>query len=364
MSTARQRYLDYVRGVPGARPVVSPFLPHSDVVQATLVHLGLPVTEDLVDDEVCLARATDYEPMFMTDCPGLIFPWREDPERSSASWTVMSMATPDGPWIRRVSRRLGVWGDDDGFPVKSAADYGRLAGVAERVSDREAEIRSYFQQWRERVGEDGVIVIGHPHVTWVGYQVSQRNLIYHEIGYREVFHRAMAAIHHAARFVFEIAMDEGIDFMSESCSGLEMTSPAGFDRLDVPYLRDLADYTHERGGLFWYHNCGLTRDLILSGRFHSFEADVIETIAPPPEGDNDLVAARRALDERICTKGNLSLVLLRDGTPRQVATATRKMVEAVGGSRHIHSTADAVLTGTPPENFLAFVRAAREAGSA
>lgn len=359
----RQRFLDYVRRVPGARPVVSPFLPHADVVQATLAHLGLPVTGDLIDDEVRLARALDYEPMFMTACHDLIFPWIEDPDASDTDWIVMTMETPDGPWTRRVSRRLGVWGDDAGFPVKTEDDYARLVAVADAVDEREDEIRTYFRRWRERVGEDGVIVIGHPHVTWMGYQVSQRNLIFHELDYREAFHRGMDAIYRAACLVFEIAMAESIDFMSESCSGLEMTSPTDFDRLDMPYLEALSGFTHARGGLFWYHNCGLTRRLIASGRFNRFVPDVVETIAPPPEGDNNLQASRRALDPAICTKGNLSLLLLRDGTAGEVAEATRRMVEAVRGYAHIHSTADAVLTGTPPENFIAFLRTAREAST-
>ena len=209
-----------------------------------------------------------------------------------------------------------------------------------------------------------MIVIGHPHVTWMAYQVSQQNLIFHEHDYREAFRKGMEAIYRAACFVFEIAMEEGIDFMSESCSGLEMTSPADFDRLDLPYLEALSDLTHARGGLFWYHNCGLTRRLIATGRFDRFAPDVVETIAPPPEGDNDLAESRRALEPRICSKGNLSLLLLRDGTAEEVAEATRRMVEAVRGSAHIASTADAVLTGTPPENFIAFVRTAREASSA
>ena len=114
-------------------------------------------------------------------------------------------------------------------------------------------------------------------------------------------------------------------------------------------------------GLFWYHNCGLTRELIRTGRFGAFHPDVLETVAPPPEGDNDLAESRRALDPRICTKGNLSLGLLRDGTPEDVGRATRTLVEAVRGWRHVISTADAVLPGTPPENFMAFVRTAREA---
>ena len=358
----RQRFLDYVLRVPGARPVVSPFLPHPPVIEETLRHLGLPLSKHSFENEIRLAHALDYEPMFMTDCPGLIFPWREAPGLSNANTVVSTLEAPGGSWTRRVSRRLGEWGDDAGFPVKTPADYETLIEVCAHTADREAEIRRYFRQFRERIGDEGVIVIGHPHITWIGYQVSQRNLIFHELDYRDLFRRAMDAILHAATVVFEIALQEGIDFMSESSSGLEMTSPREFDRLDLPYLQALSDWTHARGGLFWYHNCGLTRALILSGRFNRFHPDVIETLAPAPEGDNDLAESRAGLDPGICTKGNLSLLLLRDGTAEQVAAATRAMVKAVAGHRHIHSTADAVLTGTPPENFIAFLRTARAAG--
>jgi hypothetical protein len=63
-------------------------------------------------------------------------------------------------------------------------------------------------------------------------------------------------------------------------------------------------------------------------------------VAPPPEGDNDLRESRAGLDADICTKGNLSLLLLRDGTVEQVAGASREMARAVRGCAHIHSTAD------------------------
>ncbi len=361
MGSARQRFLDYVRRVPGARAVVSPFLPHAPVIEETLRQLGLPLSRHAFDNEIRLAHALDYEPMFMTECPGLIFPWREAPQLSDADAVVSTLETPRGSWTRRVSRRLGEWGDDAGFPVKTPADYETLIEVCAHTADREAEIRSYFRSFRERIGDEGVIVIGHPHVTWIGYQVSQRNLIFHEFDYRDLFRRAMDAILQAAFVVFEIALEEGIDFMSESSSGLEMTSPHDFDRLDLSYLEALSDWTHARGGLFWYHNCGLTRELIRSGRFNRFHPDVLETVAPPPEGDNDLAESRACLDAGICTKGNLSLLLLRDGSADDVVAATRAMVTAVRGWPHIHSTADAVLTGTPPENFIAFVRTARDA---
>jgi uroporphyrinogen-III decarboxylase len=154
--------------------------------------------------------------------------------------------------------------------------------------------------------------------------------------------------------------------MSDSSYGLEMTSPRLFEEMDLDYIQRFSSWTHERNGLFWYHNCGLTRKLIAEGYFNRLGADVIETIAPPPEGDNDLAESRSHISPTICTKGNLSLGLLRDGTPDEVAGSARRIVEAVQGTRHIYSTADGVLLGTPPENYVAFIRTIREvtAGSA
>jgi uroporphyrinogen-III decarboxylase len=100
--------------------------------------------------------------------------------------------------------------------------------------------------------------------------------------------------------------------------------------------------------------------MIREGIFNDIQADVIETLSPPPSGDNDLAESRRWLDRRVCTKGNLDLGLLRDGTPEQVTEATRRMTQAVRGYAHIFSTADAVLPNTPAKNFIAFVQTARE----
>jgi hypothetical protein len=343
--------------------VISPFLPNPDVVTATLSYLSLPAAgDDFIRNEIEVARALDYEPMFMTECSGLIFPWRDDPGRSGPECIVSTIDTRRGTWVRTQSRSLGLWGDASGFPVKTEADHAMLVQVCEEIGDHEPRIRKYFRDFRARVGEDGVIVIGHPHVSWLGYQASQQNLIFHRQDYPAAFGRSMAALLEASLFVFAIALEEGIDFMSESCSGLEMTSPGDFDGIDLPVLVKLSEWTHARGELFWYHNCGQTRELIRSGRFDRFAPDVLETIAPPPEGDNDLAVSRRALNPRVCTKGNLSLGTLRDGTVADVERETRVLVDAVRGFCHIPSTADAVLPGTPPENLIAFVRtAAREA---
>jgi hypothetical protein len=327
MTSPRQRFLDYIRRVPGAAPIVSPFLPKPELLEKTLLWLGLPTTQDPVENEIRLARALKYEPMFMTDLAALIFPGnREIPEP----------------------------------PVQTETDLRRLAEVCARVGDREREIRRYYHDWRQRVGDEGVIVIGHPQVTWLSSMVAQQDMVFFEADYPQAYHACTRAILQAALQVFEIAMQEGIDFMSEGGYGLEMVSPGWYERYDLQYIPQLTAWTHTRGGLFWYHNCGRTRELIQRGYFNRLGADLIETLSPPPEGNNDLGAARRLLDPSICTKGNLSLILLRDGCVEDVERATREMVRAVQGYAHIHSTADAVFAETPAENFAAFIRTARE----
>lgn len=373
LPTPRQRFLDYVRQVPGARPVVSPFLPDPGVVEATLRHLGLPCAraEEVhqyarpripfrrIENEVRLARALDYEPMFMTDCAGLIFAWQTDEHRSDQHYHVSVIPTARGELVRRVHRTAGLHGDESGFPIRTKEDHERLVLVCESVGEREADIRAYYRAWRQTVGEDGVVVIGHPAASWLGHQMSPGLMWVHWQEYPEAYRRSMAAIREAALFVFGIALAEGIDFMSDCAYGLEMTSPGLFREMDLPFSQAYSAWAHAHGGLFWFHSCGLTRRLIMAGIYNELGADVIETIAPPPEGDNDLAESRHYLDRQICTKGNLSLRLLRDGSQAEVEDATRSLIGAVHGYRHIISTADAVLPETPPENLIAFVRTAR-----
>ncbi len=362
-SSARERFLSYVRTHGASRRVVSPFLPHPEVIRESLSLLRLPVTDDPVRNEITAARALDYEPMFMTECSSLIFNWRIDESRSTRGVALRVIDTPRGEWVRRSPREEVPWNDDAGCPVQTVEDHSRLVSVCDQVTDRGAEIRDYFRTWRTKVGEEGVIVIGHPHPSWLGYQINPSNIFYHWNDWREEFERSMEAIYRASLFVMSIAQEEGIDFMSDSSYGLEMTSPALFAEMDLPYIQKFSEWTHRRGGLFWYHNCGFTRSLILNGTFDTLGADVIETIAPPPEGDNDLAESRRHVDAKICTKGNFSLRVLRDGTPAQIAEDVQSMARAVSGYPHILSTADGVLQGTPPENFIAFVKAARAAAT-
>ncbi len=73
---------------------------------------------------------------------------------------------------------------------------------------------------------------------------------------------------------------------------------------------------------------------------------------------HDLAAARRNYADLVF-QGNVDEKLLREGTPDQVAEATRRCVIAGGGQRHIVNLSHGVDRNTPVENFEAFVRAAK-----
>jgi hypothetical protein len=359
-TTPRNRFLSYVRDPFSHRPIVSPFLPDKDTIHASLLKLDLPTSDDPVQNEINLSHILDYEPMFMPDLTGLIFPWQKDVSRSDSDFETHIIETPIGTWTRQFRTGDALWDEQSGCPVQTINDHDFFVAACQMTETREKVIRAYYRNWRQRVGEEGVLVLGHPHPSWLGYQISPQHIFYHWQDYRSAFIKSMEALYEACLYVMTIAMEEGVDFMSDSSYGLEMTSPQLFCEMDLPYIQRFSQWTHERDGLFWYHNCGHTRTLIQKGEFNRLGADVIETIAPPPEGDNDLSESRRHLDKAICSKGNMNLQILRHGDKESISRNIRGILDAVKGYPHIFSTADAVLPGTSAENYIQFVNELRE----
>lgn len=74
---------------------------------------------------------------------------------------------------------------------------------------------------------------------------------------------------------------------------------------------------------------------------------------------HDLRAAQAAYPHLVF-QGNVDMTVLRTGTPDQVAAATRAVVAAGGGRRHIVNLNHGVGKETPVANFEAYVRGARE----
>ncbi len=69
---------------------------------------------------------------------------------------------------------------------------------------------------------------------------------------------------------------------------------------------------------------------------------------------------KRALDPKVCLMGNFDPILLRDGSPDEVAEAAEKMVrENLPGGRYIFNTGEGVMCNSPPANVAAMLNAAK-----
>ena len=72
------------------------------------------------------------------------------------------------------------------------------------------------------------------------------------------------------------------------------------------------------------------------------------------------LAAAKAKYPHMVFQGNVSEDILRTGTTEQVTAATRAVVQAGGGHRHIVNLNHGVGKETPVANFEAYIRAAKE----
>lgn len=140
-------------------------------------------------------------------------------------------------------------------------------------------------------------------------------------------------------------------------------SPDYFMSFVYPYERRLIEAIHDGGAFSVYHNCGCARAFYSC--YRELGMTVWETVAEPPQGDNDLAEAKRGLGDRVCLLGNLDqLHFLKTASPRDVEAKTRELVR-IGkpGGRYLFAASDFLEQNTPLENVKAMLRAATDEGA-
>ena len=85
--------------------------------------------------------------------------------------------------------------------------------------------------------------------------------------------------------------------------------------------------------------------------------DLFETLSPPPVGNiSDLAHAREILDPQICTRGNIGLDLLLNGTVEEIEAATIKIIEATEHHKHMVAASDYLFYDIGLDNVKTVVR--------
>ena len=150
-------------------------------------------------------------------------------------------------------------------------------------------------------------------------------------------------------------LEAGADllWLGDCCAGSAFLSPDHFSEFAFEAAAETAQALKAAGGLIIYH----TAETSL--------AHLSKQVQLPVHAVNcgeglSIAEAKKALQPELCLMGNFDPLLLRDGSPEQVAEATEKMiVENLPGGRYIFNTGEGVMQNSPSANVAAMLDAAK-----
>lgn len=128
-----------------------------------------------------------------------------------------------------------------------------------------------------------------------------------------------------------------------------LISPEHLRRYTLPWHRRFAEMAHAKGLPYFLHSCGnveeimedLIEDVGIDGK-HSFE----DTILP-------VAQFKARYGDRIAVLGGVDVNVLGSGTPDQVRTCVRRIIEACApGGRYAIGSGNSIPSYIPVENYL------------
>ncbi|MDF2614643.1 MAG: hypothetical protein K0S71_2429 [Clostridia bacterium] len=135
-----------------------------------------------------------------------------------------------------------------------------------------------------------------------------------------------------------------------------------FNEHVLPYERRTLDILNAVKKPSIYHNCGNAKSLYPC--YKELGITAWETIAPPPQGDNNLAEVKEYFGSSLILCGGLDQInFLKEATPEEVENAAAAATE-IGkpGGYYIFAASDYLEKNTPIENIKAMIRGSKAAG--
>lgn len=135
-----------------------------------------------------------------------------------------------------------------------------------------------------------------------------------------------------------------------------------FDEFILPYEQQLVKSIHDEGSFTIYHNCGKAE--VLQESYVDMGLSAWETVAEPPQGDNDLKKAKEKIGERITLIGNLDQVnFIKNASEIEVEKRVEQIIlTGKPQGRYIFACSDFLEIGTPTRNVEVAIKAAKKYG--
>ncbi|MGC4056229.1 MAG: uroporphyrinogen decarboxylase family protein [Paludibaculum sp.] len=378
--TPRERLLATLRGDPTDRVPVSPF------IQEQYLSWYYPDRRsvDRVTDAVELANELDFDLMAKHN----LFQRPHFLRKSYPNWQLTTSSEFDGRIVRyrtaiTTPDRLLVQEEaveEIGVATKGAMrvttkhlletneDITAFLTYLPALDDEERGVmRATIARWKEVLGDRGVLApwgfagVFNYASDLRGSETLFMEPIEDEQGYRTLMDRMTSAQCEYCQALVEAGAD---------CIGIQghianagTVSSAFFRQYIQEYEKRLIDAIHSAGAFTVFHNCGRAKRLYPN--YRELGMTLWETVSEPPAGDNNLAQAKATLGDTICLLGNLDQIqFLKSATTAEVAERTRQIM-SIGkpGGRYIFAASDFLEPGTPRENVVSMIEAARESGA-
>ncbi|MCF7837443.1 MAG: uroporphyrinogen decarboxylase family protein [Candidatus Marinimicrobia bacterium] len=359
-TTPRRQLLDFIAGQ-GPAVIPSPLM--SERIVREYLQRDWTVRQDdqrLIRGWVQIGEACGFAPVIKAEMGSLdvrqprLERLLDTPEKTRDRYFY---ETPLGA-LDWITTRVKDSSHDDKKAIESIEDIKKLVWVQEHLNDYEA-YRRKVRYFLDTIGEGGLFAVNIP----LPFNVlgDRESLIYVASEEPEALHEAVDRTLAVNLQLMDIAAEEGVRVFFTAQLDSNMLSPGMIEEWQVPAAIQMRVRAHERGAVFYLHDCGNMRRKLADGVYNRIRPDWLEGFEAPPLGDiEDLHAARVALAPEIAIKGNLNIERLAQGTPEETYQATRRVLEQVRGYRHVMGSACSLLRHTPLDNIRALTQATRD----
>lgn len=127
-------------------------------------------------------------------------------------------------------------------------------------------------------------------------------------------------------------------------------SPDFFTRYTAPEVNAWGKILHENDKLLIHHACGHIRDLL--PLMNQTEADIIESISPPPTGNIDIAEAFTMLDQKKGLIGGIEPTFFENCTLEELEKRVYELLDCAKSRRFILANSDSCPPNVSYEKFL------------
>ncbi|MCK5130145.1 MAG: hypothetical protein KAQ68_09840 [Clostridiales bacterium] len=249
------------------------------------------------------------------------------------------------------------------YAIKNKEDFKVMEYYISALCDVDfTEVTNKTREISQQVGGKGALSVQWPVQPYEFFCFPDTvETVFLHNDYLERCQKIMNDIVEIDKKLFKAVALGGADFIFLGAPAAEMVSPYIYEKLIVPYSQIVTEAAHEQGLLVYSHICSPIEPFLTKGYYNQMGIDLFETLSPPPVGNIiSLEDAFSKIDPNICTRGNIGLDVLLNGTTNDVREKTFEIIESAIGRKHIVAASDYMFYNTKEENVRAMADAVTE----